>query len=139
MLISPSFLAQLPPEVRRHESGLRTQRVTGPEMHTYQRHEVALPPCCPVSGNPRAGSALRISYRPAGWCLEVYSLRAVVNRFRGGWPGTERYPAERNMEGMIRTLAQMAADALGLRVKARADLVLDAGRMTLRVSAEPRP
>lgn len=129
----------LRPEVRKHESGLRTQALTGPAVETYLRHVVDLPPCCPVSSNPRAGSTLSVSYIPAGWCLEVYSLAQVVGRFRGGWRGTERYPPERNMEGMIRTLAQMAADALELRVRVRADLVLDVGKMVIRASAEPRP
>lgn len=123
----------------RHESGLRTQEITGPEMATYQSHEVLLPSCCPVSGNPKEGSRFRVSYIPAAQCLEVYSLKHVVADFQGGWKGRGRYPAERNMEGMIRTLAQMCADALDTKVRAEAILVLDAGSMSVRVRAEPQP
>ena len=126
-----------PPEVRKHESGLRVQRVTGPAVRAYQRLVVPLPPCCPVSGNPREGSTLTLAYLPEGWCIEVYSLQQVLRRFVGGWRGTERYPAERNMEGMVALLAQMAADALQRRVRFRAELVLDTGKMTFRGAATP--
>jgi hypothetical protein len=108
-------------------------------VHLRQQHTVALPPCCPVSGNPREGSTLTLAYEPAGWCLEVYSLRRVVSRFVGGWGGTPEYPPERNMEGMVATLAQMAADALAVAVEFDADLVLDVGPMRLTGSAEPQP
>ena len=125
------------PVVRRHESGLRTQEVTGPSVSMSQLHRLDLPPCCPVSGNPQAGSTVEISYRAEDWCLEVYSLQHTVQRFVGGWPGTERYPADRNMEGMIRLLAQMCADALGTQVTVRAQLVLDAGGMEIHAYAYP--
>ena len=125
------------PRLRKHESGLRTQEVTGPDVGILQVHRVPLPEVCPISHNPREGSTLTVMYRPGGWCLEVYSLPQVIARFRGGWKGTERYPAERNMEGMIALLARMVADAVGVRVGVRADLVLDAGRMRIRGRAEP--
>jgi hypothetical protein len=129
---------QPPPEVRRHESGLRVQRVTGSPVRLHQQHTVALPPCCPVSENPRAGSALTLSYLPAGWCLEVYSLRHLIQgEFAGGFKGKGRYAPERNMEGMITHLAQMAADALAVRVRYDARLVLDTGEMRLRGKAVP--
>ena len=125
------------PDVRRHESGLCTQEVTGPEARTRIVNRIPLPPMCPISGNPQEGSTLELSYRPNGWCLEVYSLAQVAARFAGGWRGTDRYPAERNMEGAVRLLVQMASHALGVRVRGRADLVLDAGRMLLTVRAQP--
>jgi hypothetical protein len=103
-----------------------------------ERHTVDIPPCCPVSGNPKAGSTLTLMYRPGAWVLEVYALRSLVARFRGGFPGVGRYPAERNMEGMVQLVAQMAADALAVPVRARAELVLDAGRMILTARALPR-
>ena len=126
------------PRVRKHASGLRVQEVTGPAIpRAHLSNTVDLPQVCPVSGNPRAGSTLVFTYRPQGWCLEVYSVVQLVDRFRGGFKGRGRYPAERNMEGMIHLLAQMAADALGVPVNARADLVLDAGRMRVRAKATP--
>jgi 7-cyano-7-deazaguanine reductase len=127
----------LRPDVRKHESGLRTQAVTGPAVQMHHRHIVALPSCCPVSGNPREGSTLTVAYTSAGCCLEVYSLCQVVNRFVGGWRGTQRYPAERNMEGMIATIAQMVADALERPVVVRGNLLLDTGPLTLKCRAFP--
>jgi hypothetical protein len=41
------------------------------------------------------------------------------------------------MEGMIQLLAQMSADAVGVPVHARADLVLDTGGMVLTAYARP--
>jgi 7-cyano-7-deazaguanine reductase len=126
-----------PVPIRKHESGLRIQAQTVPGVKMLQKHVVALPVCCPVSQNPREGSTLTVMYRPEAWVLEVYSLARVVDRFRGGFPGRGRYQPERNMEGMVRLLAQMAADALGVRVTVRAHLVLDAGLMRLYGRAEP--
>jgi NADPH-dependent 7-cyano-7-deazaguanine reductase QueF len=125
------------PVVRKHESGLRTQEVTGPAVAMVQRHEARLPAMCPVSGNPRPRSTLTLSYRAAGWCVEVYSLDQLLTRFVGGWRGSERYPAERNMEGAVALIAQMVADAVGVPVRFRALLVLDASPMRLAGTAEP--
>lgn len=125
------------PDVRSHESGLKTQAVTGPNVSMSQMHRLELPACCPVSANPQPGSYVEISYRSEAWCLEVYALAATIQRFVGGWPGTPSYPADRNMEGMIRLLAQMSADALGVPVTVRAYLMLDAGRMELTVYTKP--
>lgn len=126
------------PDLRKHEpSGLRVQAVTGPDVWTCEQNIVPLPPCCPISGNPRDPSSLILTYLPRGWCLEVYSLRQLVERFVGGWKGNAHYPAERNMEGMIRLLVQMAADALGQPVSGRAYLTLDTGAMRIRAKATP--
>lgn len=126
------------PDVRKHrESGLRVQAVTGPDIWTCEQNVIRLPVCCPISGNPRDGSTLTLTYLPKGWCIEVYSLNQLAERFVGGWKGNEHYPAERNMEGMIRLLVQMAADALGQPVSGRAHLVLDTGEMRIRTKAKP--
>lgn len=125
------------PEVRSHESGLSTQEVTGPAVAITQTHTIKLPTMCPVSGNPRKGSTLTVTYQPSGWCLEVYSLRRVAKTFVGGFQGAGPYSADRNMEGAVATLAKMCADAVGVPVRATADLVLDAGGMTLTVEAVP--
>lgn len=125
------------PLTRDHESGLVTQEVTGPKVSMSQIHRLDLPSCCPVSHNPQPGSYVEISYRSQDWCLEVYSLAEVIQRFVGGWPGTPRYPADRNMEGMIRLLGQMCADAIEGPVTVRAYLQLDAGFMEFAVYAKP--
>lgn len=120
-----------------HVSGLRTMP-HNPETRGVRVHlTVALPRCCPVSGNPMPGSTLTLRYRPAGSVLETYSLEALLQKFRGGFAGVGPYRAERNMEGMAALVARMAADALGVRVRYRAELVLDTGAMTLSGTAKP--
>lgn len=101
-------------------------------------HVLELPVCCPVSGNPKTGSKLSLYYPPDKWVIEVYSLKALVSRFVGGFESTEYYPSERNMEGMCQLIAQMCADAIDTGVEFRADLVLDAGGMVLTGSATPQ-
>lgn len=98
---------------------------------------VDIPPCCPISKNPKEGSCVTLRYRPAGSALEVYSLRRLVRMFVGGFPGHGPYPPERNMEPMIGLLAKIAADHLGCPVHYRADLVLDTGRKTVSGRAVP--
>jgi hypothetical protein len=127
-------LADLP----MHESGLRLMDRTHPAVAFTETHTVPLPPCCPVSNNPRPGSVLIIEYEPQTRVLEVYSLRNLVRQFQGGFPGIGKYPAERNMEGMIQLIGQMCADALAVQVKARAILQLDAGHMEIIATAEPQ-
>lgn len=128
------------PQVRKHESGLRTQQVTGPNVRLRQTHYLQLPPMCPVSGNPQQGSTLVVRYRPEGWCLEVYSIDQLLQRFAGGWKGTQRYPAERNMEGAIALIVQMVADAVGVPVKFWAEIQLDTQTiMRLEGKAAPWP
>ena len=105
----------------------------GPAVVTHQAHAIELPPMCPVSGNPRAGSYVVIRYVPVGCFLEVYSLRAYVRRFVGGWLRDGRHI--RDMEQVVQTIAADCAAALGVTVAVRAHLNLDAGRMTLRAVA----
>lgn len=123
--------------MRKHASGLRSQEVTGPDVGLRQSHSVKLPAMCPASGNPQLGSELALMYRPAGWCLEVYSLDQLLQRFVGGWRGNEHYPPERNMEGACALIAQMVADAVGVPVRFRARLILDTSPMRLSGTAKP--
>lgn len=126
-------------QTTKHESGLRTMPLTGPRLPgAVVVHVVSFPSdCCPVSHNPREGSTLTLRYRPTDCTLEVYALQAVLRQFRGGFPGAGRYPAERNMEGSVTLLAQMAADALGVPVRVRARLLLDTGAMRVVCEAQP--
>ena len=55
-----------------------------PGVLTRQVHRVPLDPACPRSGNPKTGSMLEVEYCPGSWHLEVYSLRAFVDQFKGG-------------------------------------------------------
>lgn len=122
-----------------HISGLRVM-AHNPETHGAVCHlTVSLPSrCCPVSGNPQPGSVLTLRYRPRGLVLETYSLEALLKQFKGGFPGVGPYRVERNMEGMVGIVAQMVADALGVRVRARASLLLDTGQMVVSVTAKPQ-
>jgi hypothetical protein len=126
------------PDTHRHKaSGLRVQRVEGGPGAMHHSHTFLLPPCCPVSGNPRAGSKITLSYLSDGWALEVYSLRVLPKRFVNGWQGNGTYPPVRDMEGMIGLMARMCAEALGRRVRYKADLILDVGPLVLRGRAAP--
>src|SRR5438477_9326062 len=96
-------------------------------------HRLGLPPCCPVSGNPQPGSQITIRYLPRKKVLEVFSLRRFINEFVGGHPdGT------RNMETMIQRITQACADAVGVRVRCRAELdLLPDQTMCIRCFAIP--
>lgn len=131
-------VCSMPGDTIRHVSGLRVMVRAYPNVPTVSAHEVLLPVnCCPRSGNP-LGGMLRIQYAPARTVLEVYSLKALLMRFVGGFPGVGPYPAERNMEGMIQLVAQMAADALEVPVRARAIALLDTGAMRVICRAIPQ-
>jgi hypothetical protein len=118
-----------------HVSGLRTMPHNGTVGAVHVT--LSLPSCCPVSGNPQKGSTLTLSYRPVGSVIETYSLESVVQQFKRGFPGVGPYRAERNMEGMIHLLCQMASDAAGVRVRGRANLILDTGPMVISTAARP--
>jgi len=103
---------------------LRPDVSSGAQVHT-----LPLPPMCPVSGNPQPGSYVAVRYTPRGRTLEVYALEAHIARFVGGWLRDGAHI--RDMEQMIATLAADCAASVGVPVRVRARLVLDAGRMAL--------
>jgi 7-cyano-7-deazaguanine reductase len=108
-------------------------------VHTLQCHAIALGSACPVSGNPKQGSTLKISYCPDKWHLEVYSLRAFVDQFNGGLTYPNMAPGEyavRDQEHMIQYVAQSCADAVGVEVTATADLILIDGVSTSSMMIE---
>ncbi len=126
----------------KHSSGLCTLPRDYPDVFTISRHVVELPAsCCPVSANPKDGSTLTLRYAPNDTVLEVYSLRALLRMSIGGYKGSDcgAYPAERNMEGMVQLVAQMAADALGAPVRFRAHVNIDTGILQLSGKATPSP
>lgn len=102
-------------------------------LHGWQLHRVALPQMCPVSGNPQSGSYVAIRYQDAGCFLEVYSLERYLLNYVNGWVAR----GIRDMEQTIDTIAHDCAMALGVRVTIRAHLVLDSGRMTRSITADP--
>jgi len=102
------------------------------DVRTFESHTLPLPQCCPVSGNPQPGSTLTIRYRPKHLMLEVYSLKAYVDQFIGG------YENVRDMEGMIQTLAKTCAATLGVYVRIDAQIILQHGD-AMRVVARAIP
>lgn len=111
-----------------------------------ETHILEIPACCPVSKNPRPGSTLNISYVPAGKSLEVGSLLAYIHSFRGGLKDADGVVIVRDMEGMVKKIAEDCQDALGIPVTVRADLqivprqcmVLETGADG-RLGDEPKP
>lgn len=98
----------------------------------YQRHELELPACCPVSGNPQAGSRIEISYLADSTFLEVYSLHTYIKSYQGGRGEI------RDMEGMIQTIANDCAKTLGVSVRVKALVNLQLGdKTTIICKAKP--
>lgn len=103
-----------------------------------ERHTFALPPMCPVSGNPQVGSTITLSYRPRDRTLEVTRLYHDIQRLVGGLRDATGALVVRDMEHAMQHLTQVAADALGVSVVAVAELILEpAQRMQLIVRAWP--
>lgn len=101
-----------------------------------EQHILDIPVCCPVSKNPRSGSAITISYHPVGQSLEVASLIALIHSFKGGLYDDEGALIVRDMEGMISRIAQECARVLAIPVTVEADLqILPRQRMKLAVES----
>lgn len=100
-----------------------------------EEHILNIPPCCPVSKNPRPGSTITIRYRPVGKSLEIASLIAYIHSFRGGlYDGTGQLVV-RDMEGMIGRIAEDCKQVVGVSVQVEADLeLLPHQKMRLRTS-----
>lgn len=103
-----------------------------------EAHTLAIPPCCPVSRNPRPGSTLTICYRPCGASLEVAALYAYIHQFDGGLKDESGTVIVRNMEEMIQRIATDCATATGVPVGVTANLVIAPRQaMYLLVRAKP--
>ena len=106
-------------------------------MDTAVHHVVALPACCPKTGNPLAGSTIRVSYRPRGVVLPVEQLNDMASEYIGG------HEDVREMETMIQHMATRMADVVGASVRVRADLIIrppyggDNQRMVVSVRCAP--
>lgn len=111
---------------------LRTIANARPGLSTEIEHILELPELCPKTQNPRPGSTLRLRYQAGARLLELFSLDEYVRAFVG-------HPVVRDMEFFVQTVAQDAADALGLSVVATADVTynrLSQGQR-ITVTAEP--
>ena len=99
---------------------------------TEHEHDLEISGFCPVSGNPRDGSRVRISYKGKDGFLEVAALRAFVESYRGGKGEV------RSMEGMLQEIAQVCADCLQVDVKLAALLLIEPEQM-MRVTCYAFP
>jgi NADPH-dependent 7-cyano-7-deazaguanine reductase QueF len=89
-----------------------------------EQHTLDIPPCCPVSKNPRPGSKITLCYRPNGKSLEVASLLAYIHSYPGGFYDEHGVLLVRDMEGMIKRIAEDCATLLGVPVRVRANLLI---------------
>ncbi len=88
---------------------------------TRESHEVQVPPLCPKTANPIAGSTLTISYVPEAKLLEFYSLRDYVASFIGS-------QEVRDLELLTQVVARDCHDALGVTVTVIGRYVLNIGQ-----------
>ena len=88
---------------------------------TRETHEVQVPPLCPKTSNPIAGSTLTISYVPAGKLLEVYSLNEYVASFAGS-------QEVRDLELLTQVVARDSHEVLGVKVSVVGRYVLNIGQ-----------
>lgn len=96
-------------------------------------HALDLKPCCPMSGNPLAGSIIEIEYRADRHLLEVEALRQYVDSYIGGRGDV------RSMEGMIQQITQDCANTLGCMVHVTARLnIAPEQRMILECAAHAK-
>lgn len=97
-----------------------------------EKHILPLSPCCPISGNPKEGSTLKIEYRVNERILEVEALRAYVDSYIGGRGDV------RSMEGMCQQITQDCANAVDTSVHVLAELNISPNqRMILECCANP--
>jgi hypothetical protein len=102
-------------------------------------HVVDIPPCCPITGNPLRGSTLRVSYRANDRAFPIEDLEDMIREYVGG----HKIRSIQGMEEMIQNLAVRACVATGVKVRARADLLIippqggTEQRMAIFASASP--
>ncbi len=88
---------------------------------TKQINEVQVPPLCPKTGNPIAGSALTITYVPNEELLEFYSLNEYVASFIGS-------QEVRDLELFTQVMARDCHEALRVKVSVTGKFILNIGQ-----------
>ncbi len=87
-----------------------------------QKHVVDVPPLCPKTHNPLAGSCVEIEYIPRdNQVLEVYALTDHIHGFYGS-------QVVRDIEQFALVVAQDCGEALSVYVEVRAEFVLNIGQ-----------
>jgi 7-cyano-7-deazaguanine reductase len=99
------------------------QTIDDPRVARLKRetHEVQVPPLCPKTANPVAGSTITISYAPEGKLLEFYSLRDYVASFAGS-------QEVRDLELLTQVVARDCRAVLGVKVSVVGRYVLNIGQ-----------
>jgi len=90
----------------------------------FMQHTLDIPPCCPVSGNPLAGSRLTIFYRAKAQVLDILPLPEYIRQFVGGLRKPDGNYDVHDMEGLIIRVAADCANAVAVPVKVYAHLRL---------------
>ena len=88
---------------------------------TKQTNEVQVPPLCPKTGNPLAGSMLTIAYLPKDELLEFYSLNEYITSFIGSHE-------VRDLELFTQVVARDCRQALGVKVTVTGKFILNIGQ-----------
>ncbi|HEX9332691.1 MAG TPA: hypothetical protein VF896_12430 [Anaerolineales bacterium] len=91
---------------------------------TKQTHEVQVPPLCPKTGNPIAGSTLTITYVPKEKLLEVYSLNEYIASFIGS-------NEVRDLELLTQVVARDCHSTLGVTVSVIGKFILNIGQTVI--------
>ena len=91
---------------------------------TKQTHEVVVPPLCPKTANPIAGSTLTITYVPEDKLLEVYSLTEYVASFIGS-------REVRDLELLTQVVARDCHEVLGVKVSVIGKYILNIGQTVI--------
>ncbi len=106
--------------------------VAGVVLHE-QTHIVDLPPLCPRTHNPLAGSTLVITYTPVeNQVLEVYNLTDYVH----GFVGSETV---RDIEHFAQVVAADCGNALKTDVRATVEFILNIGQRVRTVAVWQKP
>lgn len=100
---------------------LKTIKNPGISRLKKQTNEVQVPPLCPKTGNPIAGSTLTITYSPNDELLEFYSLNEYVASFIGS-------NEVRDLELFTQVVARDCHDVLGVKVSVIGRFLLNIGQ-----------
>jgi NADPH-dependent 7-cyano-7-deazaguanine reductase QueF len=91
---------------------------------TKQTNEVQVPPLCPKTGNPVAGSTLTITYIPNEELLEFYSLNEYISSFIGS-------QEVRDLELFAQIVARDCHKVLGVKISVTGKFILNIGQMLI--------
>lgn len=98
-----------------------------------QTHIVELPPLCPRTHNPLAGSSVTIVYTPVEHqVLEVYNLTDYVYSFTGS-------QVVRDIEQFAQVVAADCGKALQTQVQVTAEFILNIGQTVKTVAVWKKP